>query len=381
MAELTRRQRTALVVVCVLYAAVVIPVGIHKGGDFVVELGLSDRLLSGTPLYTQSPTKGVFWPPFAIAALVPFALVARASLALSQGLWAATNVALLAWSLARLARRWGWKPVVLGVAAVAKPLQGNFEHQNLLVVLLALIVAGIDDLYEGRERRAGVWIGAATAAKMFPGLLLAYLAYRRRWRALGAGVAVAGALTVGSMLRYGPTGAVSAVRDWVVMARGGQRAAGFGFQPLGSWVLGLGGSDTGVWLAMGACAALVAAALMAHRAGEEGNPLYEAGLVTILAVLVSPIGWFYYQLLAIPAWVAALTLPAPAERRAALSWRAALCVAGVLLSGILTFDHLYPDALVLLKRYNYVWGALLLLAALAGHRLVHFRRSPQPAPV
>ena len=141
---------------------------------------------------------------------------------------------MLAWSLARLARRWGWKPVVLGVAAVAKPLQGNFEHQNLLVVLLALIVAGIDDLYEGRERRAGVWIGAATAAKMFPGLLLAYLAYRRRWRALGAGVAVAGALTVGSMLRYGPTGAVSAVRDWVVMARGGQRAAGFGFQPLGS---------------------------------------------------------------------------------------------------------------------------------------------------
>jgi hypothetical protein len=105
------------------------------------------------------------------------------------------------------------------------------------------------------------------------------------------------------------------------------------------------------------------------------------GLVTILAVLVSPIGWFYYQLLAIPAWVAALTLPAPQERRAALLWRAALCVAGVLLSGLLTFDHLYPDALGLLKRYNYVWGALLLLTALAAHRLVLLRPSPQPARV
>ena len=69
----------------------------------------------------------MFWPPFTIAALVPFALAARASLALSQGLWAAANVALLAWSVARLARRWGWKPVVLAIAAVAKPLQGNFD--------------------------------------------------------------------------------------------------------------------------------------------------------------------------------------------------------------------------------------------------------------
>ena len=379
MAELTRGQRTTLAVVCVLYAAVVIPVGIHKGGDFVLELGLSDRLVSGTPLYTLSPTKGVFWPPFTIAALVPFALVARASLALSQGLWAATNVALLAWSVTCLARRWGWKPVALAVAAVAKPLQGNFEHQNLLVVLLALIVAGLDALEEGRERSAGVWIGVATAVKMFPGLLLAYLAYRRRWRALGAGVAVAGALTLGSMLRYGPVGAVSAVRDWVAMANVGQRAAGFGFQPLGSWVLGLGGSDTGVWLAMAACAALVAAAVMAGQAREEARPLYEVGLVTILAVLVSPIGWFYYQLLAIPAWVAALTLPAPAGRHAALAWRATLWVAGILLSGVLTFDHLYPDALWFLKRYNYVWGALLLLTALAAHRLILFRRRPQPA--
>ena len=380
MAELTRRQRTILAIVCVLYAAVVIPVGIHKGGDFVLELGLSERLITGTPLYTISPTKGVFWPPFTIAALVPFALVARASLALSQGLWAVTNVALLAWSLTRLGRRWGWKPVVLAVAAVAKPLQGNFEHQNLLVVLLALIVAGIDALHEGRDRSAGMWIGVATATKAFPGLLLAYLAYRRRWRALGTGVAVAAALTLGSMLRYGPTGALSAVRDWVVMARAGQQAAGYGYQPLGSWVLGLGGSDTGAWLAMAGCGALVAAALMARRRGEDENPLYEAGLVTVLAVLVSPIGWFYYQLLAIPAWVAALTLPEPAERRAKLAWRATLGVAGVLLSGLLTFDHVYPDALGVLKRYNYVWGALLLLTALVAHRLVRFRRSPQPAP-
>jgi alpha-1,2-mannosyltransferase len=373
---LSARERRNLLLLGALYAAVVIPVGIRRGGDFVQELALSDRLIAGAaPLYAYNPSHGAFWPPFTIAALVPFALVARASLALSQALWAVLNVTLLGWSLTRLAR-WGWRPVALAVAAVAKPLQGNFEHQNLLVVLLALIVAAIADLQDGRERRAAVWIGLATAVKIFPGLLLLHFAYRRRWRGLAAGAAVAGGLTFASMLRYGPLGAATTVRDWVVLSRAGQHAVGFGFQPLGSWVLGLGGSDGAVWLATAVCGALVFAAV---AAGPVEDPLYELGLLTILAVLVSPIGWFYYHLLAIPAWVAALTLPAPAGRGAARAWRAALVVAGILLSGVLTFDYMHPAALVLIYRYNYVWGALVLLGALAAHRLVLFRRSPQPA--
>ncbi|HYK82040.1 MAG TPA: glycosyltransferase family 87 protein [Gemmatimonadales bacterium] len=375
---LSARERRTLVALAVLYAAVVVPVGIRRGGDFVQELALSDRLVTGaTPLYTHNPAKGVFWPPFAIAALVPFALVARASVALSQALWAVVNVVLLGWSLTRLAGRWGWRPVVLAVAAVAKPLQGNFEHQNLQVVLLALTVATVDDLEQGRERRAGLWVGLATAVKIFPGLLLVYLALRRRWRGCATGLATAAAATVGSMLRYGPGGAVAAVADWVVLSRAGQRAAGFGFQPLGSWVGGLGGSEVAIWLAMAAGGALVFATIAARGPTEE--PLYEVGLVTVLAVLVSPIGWFYYHLLAIPAWVAALTLPVPETRWAARTWQGTLLVAGVLLSGMLTFDHIYPDALEIVKRYNYVWGAVLLLGALAAHRLVQFRRSPQPA--
>ncbi len=374
---LSARQRRNLVLLGTLYAAVVIPVGIRRGGDFVQELAVSDRLIAGAaPLYTHNPAKGIFWPPFTIAALVPFALVARASLALSQALWAVANVALLGWSLARLASRWGWRPVVLAVAAVAKPLQGNFEHQNLLVVLLALIVAAIDDLAAGRERRAGFWIGLAAAVKIFPGLLLLDFAYRRRWRGLALGAATAGALTIVPMLRYG-VGAPAAVWDWVVLSRAAQRTAGFTGQPLGAWVLGLGGSDIAVWLAIAACGALVLAALAARPALED--PLYDLGLLTLLAVLVSPIGHFYYHLLAIPAWVAALTLRPPEAQRAARAWSAALLVAGILLSGVLTFDYLHPAALVLLYRYNYVWGALVLLGALTVHRLVLFRRSPRLA--
>ncbi len=375
---LSARERRNLMLLGLVYAAVVIPVGIRKGGDFVQELAVSDRLIAGAaPLYTHNPAKGIFWPPFTIAALVPFALVAHANLALSQALWAVANVVLLGWSLTRLASRWGWRPVVLAVAAVAKPLQGNFEHQNLLVVLLALVVAAIDDLAAGRERRAGCWIGLAAAVKIFPGLLLLDFAYRRRWRGLAVGAATAGALTIVPMLRYGPVGAPAAVWDWVVLSRAAQHTAGFTGQPLGAWVLGLGGSEVTVWLAIAVCGALVLAALAARPAPED--PLYDLGLLTLLAVLVSPIGHFYYHLLAIPAWVAALTLRAPEGQRAARAWRAALLVAGILLSGVLTFDYMHPAGLVLMYRYNYVWGALVLLGALTTHRLVLFRRSPQLA--
>jgi hypothetical protein len=368
------RRRTALIVLCALYAAVVIPIGLHKGGDVVGEMLQSERWISGTtPLYGQ-PTFGVFWPPFTIFGLVPFALVARLSLGLAKALYAAANVALLGWSGARLAGRWGWKPVAIAILAVGKPLQGNFENLNIIVVVLALVVASAADLTEGREGRAGVWAGLATAVKAFPALLLVYFAYRRYWRAFVVGVAVAGGATYLSMLRYGPIGAVSAVGDWLGLVRASQHAAGFAFQPLGAMVSELGGGTTTVWIAMSILGSLTFIAVAAGRARE---PLYEMGLVTMLAVLISPIAWFYYHTLAVPALVAALTMPA-CPGAGGRAWTATLVTAGIFLSGVLTFDHMYPDALHVVKHHNYVWGALILVAAMAGRRLVSHFRSPIP---
>jgi hypothetical protein len=179
------------------------------------------------------------------------------------------------------------------------------------------------------------------------------------------------------MLRYGPLGAGAAVGQWIALGRAAERAEGFTFQPLGSWVLGLGGSAGAVWLAMAAAGALVAVALALGLGSAD--PLYDVGLVTVLSVLLSPVGHYYYHLLAIPAWVAALTLTPPAGRAARRAWQTVLVAAGVLLSGVLTFDHLYPAALSLGYRFNYVWGALLLLGALAAYRLGLGRTSPQPA--
>ena len=50
--------------------------------------------------------------------------------------------------------------------------------------------------------------------------------------------------------------------------------------------------------------------------------------------------------------------------------RVLLLVAGVLTSGVLTFD-LYPRALEAVAAANYTWGGLALLVALAIDRRTH----------
>ncbi|HYU01618.1 MAG TPA: glycosyltransferase family 87 protein [Gemmatimonadales bacterium] len=371
-ARLTPRERRTLVVLGVLYAAVVIPIGIRKGGDFTQELGQSERLLRGLPLYAANPEGGIWWPPFTALGLAPFALVARWSLALAKACWAILNVGCLGWSLA-LARRWtaGWTPLVLAVAAVGKPLQSNFEHLNLTPMLLALVVAAAADLAGRRDGRAGAWIGLAGAIKGFPALLLVYLAYRRRWRGLAAGMAVGGALTLGAMLPYGPVSAVRAVFDWLRLSSAATSIGQLGTQSLPGFTFFLGWPPVTVVALELACVAAAVVAL--RRSDPERDAVYEVGLAAVIAVLVTPVAWLYYYTLAFPAWVAVLARPAPLPPRL----RAVLLVAAALTSGLLTFG-LYPQFLWFIREANYTWGGLLLVAALVAYRVTQPQRTLQP---
>src|SRR6266540_4630271 len=170
------------------------------------------------------------WPPFAIFALTPFALLARLSLPFAKGLWAVGNVALFGWCVARAHSRVGrWLPVVLAVAAVAQPLQSNFQHLNINIVLLGLVVLAMDDVERGRDLRAALWIGVATALKGYPGAIFLYFLARGRWRPLVAGVVAAVGLSFLVMLPAGLAGA-TIVPDYVHHAL-----------PIGGLVARLGG--------------------------------------------------------------------------------------------------------------------------------------------
>lgn len=371
MTELTPAQRRAFWIALALYIAVCIPVGWARGGDLLVELGLTDRWLGGEPLYVASPAHGgMFWPPFTLLVLLPFALLGRIATRLAQSAWTVTSAAALAWVIATCGRRWGWRAALLAVVAVGKPLQANFERLNLGAPLLALVIAAAVDLEDQRTTRAAVWIGLASAMKLFPALLIVYLAIRRHWRAAALAAVLAVVGTVLPLLRYGASGAISGLSGWLTLSRASPEAHGLHAQMLTGMVTSFGGSFA---LAIAIQLAVAAIVLLALRYPAPDAPA-EVGMVTQLAVLLSPIGWFHYEILALPAWVAALAHPRPRGRW----WIPLLAVAAIFLSGILTFDHFYPDALEPVKRFNYVWGALLLVVALAARRVMG-ARAPQAA--
>ena len=280
MAELTPRARRVLLALGGLYALVNVFIGIHSGGDFVFHLRLAERLLQGQAPYADfNGAIGLPWPPFAIVTLVPFALLARLSLPLTKAVWAIGNVALFGWCLVQAYRHAGrWTPVVLAVAAVAQPLQSNFQHLNINIVLLALVVLAIADLEQGREMRAALWIGVATALKGYPGVILFYFLVRGRWRPLVAGVAAAAGLTFLIMVPAGLAGP-AIVSGYVHLALTAQSTQALAGQSIGGLVTRLGGSvATAVILDLLAVAG-VAAVLWRGRASSE--PTYEVGMSAV----------------------------------------------------------------------------------------------------
>lgn len=366
-----RHHETTLAVAACLYAAVVIPLAIHKGGDLTSELGQSERLLHGLPPFgAADPNIGVPWPPFSAAVLIPFALIARVSLPLAKALWAAGSVACLWWCLRWAGRRAaGWRPALIALAAVAVPLQTNFEHLNIAAVLLALIVLATAELEGGRETGAGVAIGVAAALKAFPALLLLYCAAQRRWRALAVGSGVAVGLTLVALLPLGFSHVLSSARDWLLLGLGHRwMTQPTADQSLGALLSRLGGTE-GVSLILGVLAVIVTLVTSAKR---DSDTLMSIGTVTLVAVLLSPIAWVHSYVLLFPAWLAIIASgpfePAP---------RFALLVAGIGTSGLLTVG---PRALrgALLSHGAYTWSAILLWTVL----VVALRSRPiTPNPV
>ena len=361
MARLTGHERT-LVALSLLYAAAAVPIGIHKGIDFEIHLRLAERLLAGQPLYSEPASIGVWWPPFAGLVLAPFALVARLSLPFAKAAYTLFNVGCLAWSIALFGRA-GRSHLPLGIAAVAWPLQTNFDYLNLNAMLLVLAVAAGFDLARRRDVRAGVWLGIATALKVFPGLLIAYAAYRGRWRAAACAVGVAIALNACSLLPLGVPTALESARTWFAHSSADVWVLHRRNQSLPALLSRLGVSNAG---ALAIDLILLVVALVAlRRSTSDDDAVDQVGIVTLLAILLSPMAWDHYFLLAFPAWIAALSrVP---ETRTATA-RIVLTAAGIATSGVLLVWSGHVRG-VLLEHSIIGWGALALVLVLLIERL------------
>jgi hypothetical protein len=375
MAELTPRARRVLWGLGTLYALVNVFIGVHSGGDLVYELRLTERLLHGLPLYATVDTaalRGLPWPPFATVALIPFALIARLSLPVAKGLWAVGNVALFAWCLVPAfgyTRR--WRPVVLAVAAIAQPLQSNFQHLNVNLVLLGLVCLAIRELDAGREVRAALWIGGAAALKGYPAAMFLYFLARGRWRPLAAGTVAALGLTLIAGLPHGLAG-WGVAREYVQLALAAPSTQALAGQSIGGLVTRLGGSlPTAVALDL-LCAGAVAAVLWYHR--TAGEPVTDLGMSAVLAVLLAPLDRLHYYVLAFPAWTATFAQNASTRGPALktpgrVAWWATIALGALLTSGMLSqITSPLPEPLRFIRQNTYNFGALILLLVLVVQR-------------
>src|SRR5207245_86981 len=86
--RMTPREQTVLLAAASLYAVVAIVTGIRGGGDLEIHFPEAALWLARQPLYAAAPRVGAWWPPFAVVGVVPFALLAHASVALAKAAWA-----------------------------------------------------------------------------------------------------------------------------------------------------------------------------------------------------------------------------------------------------------------------------------------------------
>jgi alpha-1,2-mannosyltransferase len=374
MAALSRRGQVAFVAFFALYACIVIPLGVRKGDDIMAEITQAERLLTGQMINTAPPGQGTWWPPFGALLVTPFALLARFSMPLAKAAWGGVGILALAWSVWTAGRRWGWRPAWAALAVVIFPVHNNFHHLNIETILLALLVAAAADLSDGRQGRAGTWVGLATALKVFPGLVLPYFAWRRQWKALGVGIAVLAGVTLLALVPYGPRGMVEALQNWVTLALHGQNyqggtVAAFHMQKLGRLGYAIGGAPASIY-ALQVLAVGLVLAILVRRPPNDDAPL-EVGSVVLLAVLLTPVAWLHTFTLGYLAWVAVVAY-APADSRA---WRAGLWIAGIYASTALSALAL-PPALGFVTFFNDTLGALVALGLLL---MLRVRRTARTA--
>ena len=360
---------------------------IVKGGDFSVYLDAGQRFIDRTPLYSDSGVgAGVIGPPFQAAVFVPFAILARANVIAARLAWYGLNLLLLAcgviWWVGALApilgvalNRCGMPlestRLILPLVAILFPLQTNFEHQNLNVVLLAITGTSARALTSGRDRLSGALIGLAVALKAFPALLVVVPFWRRLYGATLIAIGTSVILTTAAIARYGTSG-IDVIRDWLALnAAGawpirGNNQSLFAmlaryFGPEGLSAQGHLPRDPHPVIYFGWL--VVAAALIGALSWKFWRwrfaPLASFSLAAslIVAVLVAPIAWDHYWTLLFPAFFVVWNAKHPA-------WlRPAFCASAVLTSGFSRLTVGVTGLALARQVSTMTWAGVLLLVA------------------
>jgi len=183
-------------------------------------LAAGHAVLSRTDIYEGTPAGVNTWPPFFSLLCVPLALLDRLSDPLLRYAWAGLNLAALLLAL-ELVSRAVYGMGILGGAESAKSSMGfvrmfvpllltlpyidsNVEHQQVSILILVLVLAGLLLEEKGKAAFGGIALGAAIAMKIMPAIFLIYWVYRRRWRAAMFGALATLGFSLSPILAFGP---------------------------------------------------------------------------------------------------------------------------------------------------------------------------------
>lgn len=277
--------------------------------DFEVYHRTGQRFVAGESLYQTSdghymfkylPSSGVVYVPFAF---LPMEVAKAAWFAMIVGAFAAI-VGLSASMVAPPSAT----VVVVSVLILAKYLLHELRLGQINTVILLLNILAIRALVRTppAQASAGIAAGLATAIKPYAALTIAYLLVKRQWRAFGVAIATVVLSQAVPMLTYGVSGTLNELQLWrttlsastPVLLTNSDAISVLAFCT--KW-LGDPALASIVALAILGVLALVFLVVILRGRNAPEAAVLEGAMLLTLTPLVSPLGWDYNFLMALPA--------------------------------------------------------------------------------
>jgi len=357
--------------------------------DFMTYRAVGWAVLTGSDIYEVRNSRGwpyVYPPPFAIL-MTPFA---KASAFAGSIVWYLLSVILVVSSvqmcvmMVRVLGPFGRNPFWLYVLSFAMVLfwvgQAAVEGQATILVWWLMAVA----LYRsqrGRDISGGTALACAGLIKVFPLALLAYFAWKRRWRLVMATIS---ALMVGGIvlpaLVYGWQQNLTYWQEWVAVAtqpslgvevlRPQSKVDNRVFNPgnvrnqaLRAVLWRLGAEKQARFLAVVVGSVMALAMLVVVRRTRSPQDLLIAAAWLAWIVVIAPVSHFHYHMLALlPMTVLAYLALVKTDSLLTTTARSALSVYLLASASTLAFTPLQNVGLLCWTTLG-LWALLLFLAA------------------
>lgn len=282
--------------------------------DFGVCYRNGERILAGETLYRVSdghlqykyaPVSALFYSglallPYPAAKVVWYYLEL---ILLSGGFW-------IGYRILPSKKKGAWFVVGLGVAVLAKLIGREIELGQVNILIIFLLMAMIAAFLKKKDGWAGAAWAVSLVFKPYALIFLPYFILKKRWRLIGWGAGVLAAGLALPIVAFGVRGNFLVLQEWfstLSKSTPGLMAVGDNASLYALvWKL-LPGDQPGaakiIWLMFGLAAAAVFLGMM--RAGRKSSipapEVLEASFLMVLIPFLSPLGWFYNYLYALPA--------------------------------------------------------------------------------